>query len=285
MNNKLKSFFTMTLGTLLTTAGIYFFKLPNNFSTGGVSGISVILGAISENLSAGSFILIINATLLILGFLIIGRDFGFKTVYCCLLMSILVFALEKIVPITKPLTTQPVLELSFAILLPAAGAALLFDNDASTGGTDIVAMIIKKYTYANISKSLFIADVAIVMLCVFVFGIETWLYSMLAFIAKTVLMNYILQNINMSKYLTIIINPEHEQTVVDYITEALHKTATISESYHGAYNHDTKSVILTALNRKQTIQLKKFVKEIDEKSFVIINSTSDISGKGFKAAI
>ncbi len=275
----------MTLGTLLTTAGIYFFKLPNNFSTGGVSGISVILGAISENLSAGSFILIINATLLILGFLIIGRDFGFKTVYCCLLMSILVFALEKIVPITKPLTTQPVLELSFAILLPAAGAALLFDNDASTGGTDIVAMIIKKYTYANISKSLFIADVAIVMLCVFVFGIETWLYSMLAFIAKTVLMNYILQNINMSKYLTIIINPEHEQTVVDYITEALHKTATISESYHGAYNHDTKSVILTALNRKQTIQLKKFVKEIDEKSFVIINSTSDISGKGFKAAI
>ena len=285
MNSKLRNFFTMTLGTLLTTAGIYFFKLPNNFSTGGVSGISVILGAISENLSAGSFILMINVTLFLFGFIFIGRDFGFKTVYCCLLMSVLVFMLEKIIPLSKPLTSQPVLELAFAILLPAAGAALLFDSDASSGGTDIVAMIIKKYTHANISKSLFIADVAIVMLCAFIFGIETWLYSMLAFMAKTILMNYILQNINMSKYLTVITSPEHEQEVVDYITGILHKTATVSDSYHGAYNHDQKSVILTALNRRQTIQLKNYVKAIDPKSFVIVSSTSDISGKGFKAVI
>ncbi len=275
----------MTLGTLLTTAGIYFFKLPNKFSTGGVSGISVILGAISENMTAGSFILIINVTLLLFGFLIIGKDFGVKTVYCCLLMSFLVFILEKIIPLTKPLTTQPMLELAFAILLPAAGSALLFDCEASTGGTDIVAMIIKKYTYANISKSLFIADIAIVMLCVFVFGIETWLYSILAFIAKTVLMNNILQNINMSKYLTVITSPEFETAVADFITQTLKKTATLSDSYHGAYDKDKKSVILTALNRRQTIQLKNYVKGIDPKSFIIVNSTSDISGKGFKAEI
>ena len=89
----------------------------------------------------------------------------------------------------------------------------------------------------------------------------------------------------MSKYLTVITSPEHEQEVVDYITGILHKTATVSDSYHGAYNHDQKSVILTALNRRQTIQLKNYVKAIDPKSFVIVSSTSDISGKGFKAVI
>ena len=281
MNKKIKNFLLMTLGTLAVSIGIYFFKFPNNFCTGGVSGISVIFGAISDTLSAGSFVLIINAALLLIGFLFIGRDFGFKTVYCSLLLSFFVFLLEKFFPLTKPLTSQPLLELILAISLPATGSALLFNLDASTGGTDIIVMIIKKYASINISKALFLADFIIVMLTAFVFGIETWLFSLIGFTSKLLFVNSTLESMNLSKYCTVITSPDYEEQICDFITHTLKKTATVSNSYTGAYNGDQKTVLLVALTRKQAIHLKKFVKELDEKSFIIINNTSEISGRGF----
>lgn len=285
MKNKLKNFLSMTFGTTLISLGVYFFKFPNNFSTGGVSGISVIMGAISENLSAGNFVLILNVLFLLAGFIFIGKGFGIKTAYCSLLLSITIYILEIIFPLSVPLTSQPLLELIFAIFLPAAGSALLFNIDASTGGTDILAMIIKKFFTINISKALFISDFIIVMLTFFVFGTETWLYSMLGFFAKVFFVNNLLENFNMSKYCTIITNPEFEKEITSYITEKLHKSATVSHSYTGAYMNDKKSVLLVALSPKQAKILKDFVHSLDEKSFIIVNNTSEISGKGFRDVI
>jgi len=282
MKNNLKDFIFMTLGTALISFGVYFFKFPNNFSTGGVSGISVILGAISENLSAGSFILIINILFLIAGFIVIGKGFGLKTAYCSLLLSSIVYILEIIMPLSSPLTSQPLLELIFAIALPAIGSALLFNINASTGGTDIVAMIIKKFFSINTSKALFISDFVIVMLTIFVFGIETWLYSMLGFFAKVFFVNNLLESLNMSKYCTIITTPDFEEKIILYITENLHKSATVSHSYTGAYMNEQKSVLLAALSPKQAKELKNYVHSLDEKSFIVVNNTSEISGKGFK---
>lgn len=281
MKQHIKDFGLITLGTLIVTIGVYFFKFPNNFCTGGVSGISVILGAVSPFLSAGGFVLLINTVLLLAGFIFIGRDFGLKTVYCSTLMSVGIYALESFFPLTAPLTTQPILELLFAILFSALGAAVLFFSDASTGGTDIIAMIIKKYASINISKALFLADFIIVMLTAFVFGIETWLFSLIGFASKLLFVNSTLESMNLSKYCTVITSPDYEDQICNFITHTLKKTATVSNSYSGAYNGDRKSVLLVALTRKQAIHLKKFVKELDEKSFIIINNTSEISGRGF----
>ncbi len=285
MAGKLKEFSFLTLGTLIVAMGVYFFKFPNNFCTGGVSGISVILGAVSPHLSAGSFVLIINLALLVLGFIFIGRDFGFKTAYCSMLLSISVYILENIIPLSSPLTSQPILELIFAILFPAIGSALLFNADASTGGTDIIAMIIKKYASINISTALFFADFIIVMLTAFVFGIETWLFSLIGFASKLLFVNSVLESINLSKYCTVITSPEYERAICDFITHTLRKTATVSNSYSGAYLGDQKSVLLVALTRKQAVLLKKFVKKLDEKAFIIINNTSEISGRGFHEVV
>ena len=124
---KLKTFALLTGGTLITVTGIYFFKFPNNFSTGGVSGISLILSSLFPSISAGTFVWIINILLLILGLIIVGRDFTVKTVYCSLLMSFSLRLLEIILPLNAPLTNQPFLELCFAVLLPAIGSAILFN--------------------------------------------------------------------------------------------------------------------------------------------------------------
>lgn len=282
MKEKMKTFLLMTLGTVMLAVGIYFFKFPNNFSTGGVSGISVILGAISPGLSAGSFVLLINMSLLLIGFLLVGKDFGLKTVYCSTLMSVLIYILEWLVPLDAPLTTQPLLELVFAILLPAAGSAILFNIGASTGGTDIVAMIIKKFASINIAKALFCADVLIVMLSFAVFGIETWLFSLLGFLSKVFLVNNILESFNMSKYCTVITSPAYSEQISDFITKNLHKTATRSDAFTSAYLNEKKCVYLVALTSKQAMQLKRYVKKIDNKAFMVYSNTSEIIGKGFR---
>ncbi len=285
MKEKLKTFLMMTLGTVLMSIGIYFFKFPNNFSTGGVSGISVLLGKLSPVLSAGSFVLIINVALLLIGFLFVGKDFGLKTVYCSLLMSVLIYILEIICPLAAPLTAQPLLELVFAIFLPAAGSAILFNLGASTGGTDIVAMLIKKFASINISKALFCSDFIIVMLVFIVFGVETWLFSLLGFLAKVFMVNNILESFNMSKYCTVITAPAHADEISHYITHTLHKSATRSDAYTGVFQNEPKSVFLTALTRRQAMLLKAYVKSVDPKAFVVLSNTSEIIGKGFREVV
>lgn len=281
----LKEYVLLTLGASMTALGIYFFKFPNHFSTGGVSGLSVILNGIFPQITPGTFVMVINVTLLLLGFLIVGRDFTVKTVYCSLLMSVLTYLLEKVVPMSKPLTGQPMLELVFAILLPAVGSAILFNAGASTGGTDIVAMTIKKYSHVNISVALFCSDFLIVMATVLVFGMEAWLFSLLGFLSKVFVVNNVLEGINMSKYCTVVTSAAYEEEICTFITEKLHKSATYSETFKSAYRHEDKVVLLAALTRRQARELKAFLRSIDKESFVIISNSSDICGKGFREVI
>ncbi len=283
--NKFLDFLIMTVGTLIIAIGIYFFKFPNNFSTGGVSGISVVLCAVFENISAGTISLIINMVMLVVGFIFLGKDFGIKTVYCSALMSLSVYALELICPLEEPLTTHPLLELIIAIMLPAVGSAILFNVGGSTGGTDIVAMIIKKYSNMNVSLGLLIADSLIVMSTVFVFGIETWLFCVVGFLAKVFIVNRISVTINTSKYCTIVINPEFENAVSEFITNVLKKSATICKSCISAYNNDNKTIMFAVLTRKQSQILKKYVKSLDNKSFIIVTNSSEIVGKGFHEVV
>ena len=143
-----QEFLLLTLGTALVSAGVYFFKFPNHFSMGGVSGLAVLLGELFPHawLSPSVFNTLINLLFLVLGFLLLDKGFGLKTVYCSLLYSGLVQVFEWIWPLSAPLTDELILELFFAVILPALGSGILFNLDASTGGTDIAAMILKKYT-------------------------------------------------------------------------------------------------------------------------------------------
>ena len=147
----------LTGSTLLLIVGVYFFKFPNHFSFGGVSGLAVVLSAVFP-LSASTINMLVNALLLVLGFLFLGRDFGIKTVYVTVLHSLGLQAMEIWFPMEKPITDQPLLELVFAILLPAFSAALLFNIGASSGGTDIIAMILRKHSSVNIGTALLIVD-------------------------------------------------------------------------------------------------------------------------------
>lgn len=274
-----KEYLTITAAVLLVAAGIYFFKFPNHFSTGGVSGISVILGALFPRFSNGDYVMAINIILLILGMILLGKGFCFKTVYCSLLMSLSICVFEKIFPMTAPLTDQPMLELVYSILFPAVGSAILFYNDASTGGTDILAMILKKYTGLNIGRALFCTDFIIAGSTIFVFGIKIGLFSLLGLLAKSLVVDNVIESISISKFFVIITS--HQEEIREFINTNLHKGATICEC-SGAYSEEKFHLILTAVNRAQAKHLKEYIKSVDKHSFVVITNSFDIIGKGFR---
>ena len=275
----LKEYLMISLGVLMVAAGIYFFKFPNNFSTGGVSGISVILSKIFPMISKSLFVLIINMALLALGFLVLGRAFAFKTVYGSVLLSLLLYFFEKFVPLSQPMTAQPFLELTFSILLPAFGSALLFNLSASTGGTDIAAMIIKKNTSLDIGKALFCTDILITLGSFFAFGIETGLFSILGLLSKALIVDAVIENINLSKYFMIVTSQKEE--IAAYINKNLHRGATTWPA-SGAFTGEKRDVILTAVRRPQAIALRRFSKSVDPHSFMVVSNTSEIIGKGFR---
>ena len=277
---RLIEFFFMNLGAALVAVGVYFFKFPNHFSTGGVSGLSVLLGNLlsSTGVSTSTINSILSVIFLALGFLVLDKGFGFRTIYCTLLYTGLVQVFEWICPLSGPLTDQKMLELFFGILLPAIGAALLFNVDASTGGTDIIAMIIRKYSGLDAGNALLFSNVLIASSALFVFDIETGLFSLLGLTLNSVIIDWVLGSLNRKKaFMVVTRDPER---VCRFIMEDLHRGATIWNA-KGAYTQDDEAVVLTVLSIHQSVLLRSHLRKTDPHAFILVTSSSEIFGKGF----
>ncbi len=276
--SKIKEWLFINLGVVLLSVGVYFFKIPNGFATGGVSGIGTILGKITP-ISAATWIMMINILLLLLGFIILGRETGAKTVYCSLLFSALTWVFEFFIPLSAPISNQPFLELIYAMLLTSIGSALMFYHDASSGGTDIVALVIKKYTSMDVGKGLLCTDFLIASSSFFVFGIETGLFSLLGLFAKAMLVDSVIDSMYSFKYFIVI--TEKPDTIKQYIIKDLHHGATVHTA-EGAFTGDGKYMIHTVCRRMEAIVLRKKIKEVDPHAFIIISTSSEIIGRGFR---
>ncbi len=269
----------ITAGILIMTAGIYFFKFPNHFSTGGVTGISIVLGHYIPAMTPATFVTVINVLLLLLGFAVFGKSFGLKTVYASMLMSATLELLEILVPLEAPLTRQPLVELMFAVGLPAVGSAILFNLGASSGGTDIVAMILRKYTSLNIGLALLCTDTIITVSACFAFGMETGLLSVLGLIIKGLFVDLVMDNLQVKKCFQIITN--QPGPVEDYITREIHRGATQLHG-EGVYTHEGKTVVMTVVSRHEAVLLRNFIRQNDPGAFMIITSSTEIIGNGFR---
>lgn len=268
----------MTLCALLTAVGNHFFRFPNNFTFGGVTGVAVVLQYYLP-LSTATINFIISNALLVVGFLVLGKGFGLKTAYVSFLLSFFLSALEKLCPLSAPLTDQPILELCYGIALPGLAAAILFYIGASSGGTDIVAMILRKYTSVNIGRALLITDFLIVLSAFFTFGIQVGLYSVLGLMVKSFVVDNVIESINLCKSFNIIC--ENPEPICNYIMTTLNHSATVYEA-KGAFSHRPKTVIITVMNRPQAAQLRKYIRSIEPTAFMIITNSSEIIGKGFQ---
>lgn len=281
--DRLIEFALLSLGAALVAVGVYFFKFPNHFSTGGVSGLSVLLGQLIPNsvATASTMNTILNVVFLAAGFLVLDKGFGFKTIYCTVLYTALVQVFEWVCPLSAPLTDQPMLELFFAVILPSLGAAILFNLGSSTGGTDIVAMILKKFSGMDVGRALLVSDVLIAGSALIIFDIKTGLFSLLGLMLKSVLVDSAIESINRRKsFMVVTHNPE---PVCQFIIHTMNRSATVWKG-QGAYTHHDQYVILTALSRHQAMLLRNFLRRTDPHAFMLITNSSEIFGKGFLRA-
>lgn len=277
MKWNLKHFFLLTASTLLMAFGTYFFKFTNNFTFGGITGLAVLV-AKTGLMSAGDFNLIASMLLLIAGLIILGKEFAARTAYCSILLSVALSVMERLWPLSKPLTSQPMLELCFAVALPALGSAVLFNIGSSSGGTDIIAMILRKYSSFDIGRALMISDAVITTASFFVFDIETGLYSFLGLAIRSFMIDNFIESFNLAKYFNVVC--DHPEPICDFIVHTLGRSASVCLA-KGAYSGKDKYLILTALNRVQAVKLRNFIKRQDPEAFILISNTSEIIGKGF----
>ena len=278
--NGLRFFGLLNAGLFITALGIVLFKSPNQFAFGGTSGLSVILAALVPGWNVSAFMWIINLVLVGLGFCLLGWKSMGWTVYSSIALSFFTSLCEWIWPLAAPLTDDTFLEFCFAVLLPALGSGLVFNVGASTGGTDILAMILKKYTSLEIGKALMVSDLGIVAWGAFLFGPRTGMYCILGMVLKCTVVDSVIESLNLRKVCTII--TQHTEEVERFIIEELHRSATEQPAF-GAYTRREERAIVTVLTRAEATRLRLFLRKLDSGAFITVVNSSEIIGKGFRS--
>ncbi len=268
----------ITLSITIMSIGVYFFKFPNNFVFGGVTGMAALAAKLTP-LSASAFSSAANIALLVLGLIFLGKEFALNTGYATFLMSVELMLLEKWVPLSGPLSDQPMLDLIFAIALPAIASALLFNVGSSSGGTDVIALIVEKYTHLhNIAAALFLTDLFMVVAACFVFDLYTALYSFVGLTVKSLVIDAVLEKIKMCKAILIIC--DDKDPICDFVMKKLVRGATYTPCF-GAYTDKPHYMIYTTLTHREASQLQDFIHQQHLNAFISMLSTTEVFGKGF----
>lgn len=272
-------FLLLNLGLILTAVAIVVFKTPNHFAFGGTSGVSVILNTLFPNLPVSVFMWILNVALVVLGLIFLDFKVVGWSVYASIALSGYTSLVELVYTSTQSPTGDMWLDLCFAVLLPAIGSALVFDIGASTGGTDIVALILKKHSSLQIGKALLVVDIGIVVIAAFLYGPRVGLYCVLGLFAKTMVVDTAIESLHLRKVCTVICT--HPDLVEEFIVRELNRSATITHGV-GAYTGKPVTILMSVLTRREAMRLRLFVRRIEPGAFITIVNSSEIIGKGFR---
>ncbi len=279
MIKKIWSFLLVNIGVFGVAVNVHFFLSPNDLATGGVSGLSIVLNKVFPDFSLGLIMLLLNIVLFIVGFIFLGFHFGAKTIYASLAMSVMVWGLEAFFPMEHALSDDLLIQLIIGQIIAASGMAIVFHQGASTGGTDIIAMILNKYFSIEVGKGVLFSDIAIAASSIFIFGPTVGMYAFFGVILNGLVIDYTLQQFDHKKEIVII--SRESNLVRDFIVHKLGRGATIHHA-KGAFNQEDKEVITTILNRKDYTRLKKYMTSVDERAFITVHSMNEILGENFK---
>lgn len=275
---KLKEYGIITFGLILVIIAFEFFFFPNNIASGGVSGLALVIHDML-GIESGIIMIICNVILFAIAFIFIGGSFGVKSIYAAFGLSFALSAVEKFTP-PVAITDNLMLASIFGSSLLAMGTAIMFTQDASTGGTSIIAKLLNKYLHIDIGKSLLISDSIVILLAMYTFGMELGLFGLLSVYLTGTLIDKFIDGFNSCK--KVIIFTEKKELVVNYITKDVDRGCTIFKGT-GGYTGKESDVILTILTRNQFIKLKQFMKENDPHAFITVSATNEVLGQGFQS--
>ncbi|MGD6816425.1 YitT family protein [Metabacillus sp. 84] len=279
MSPKILSFLKINIGLILVAVNIHFFLSPNDLAAGGTGGLSIVIHDFLP-LPVGQIMLMLDSVLFLIGFFIIGSAFGAVSLYSSVMLSLLVWGFSIFLPMERPMSDDILIELIIGMIIGSFGSALVFSQQASTGGTDIVARIINKFTHMEMGRAVLLADILIVLSSAGVFGIQTGMYAFFGLLIKGFLIDYSMQMMNENKEI-VIISGESDK-IKQFILLELNKGATVHIA-KGAFSNDEKEVITTILARREFHRLKVYIQSVDEDAFVTIHNMNEIMGRNFKS--
>ena len=269
----IKEFFLIILGLAITTAGVYFFMLPSHLSVGSASALAMIISNYVP-LPVSAISLIINVGLLIIGFLLIGPEFGIKTVFCAVLMPAMLWVLEVVFPDFQSLTQDPVLDVICYILTVGVGLSILFSCNASSGGLDIVAMLMNKYLRMDLGKSMSVAGMMVAVASALCYDKKTVVISVLGTYFGGLIMDHFIFGINIKRKVCII-SPKVDE-IVDFILHELHSGCSLYDVI-GAYDQTTRREINVIVDKQEYSALMSYMKKTDPKAFMTVYSVNEIN--------
>jgi uncharacterized membrane-anchored protein YitT (DUF2179 family) len=275
---KFKEYMLITIGFIIVAISIELFMAPNQLAAGGVSGIAIIVNSIFPVLPIGMLMLVMNIILFIVAFIVIGSKFGGKTIYASVGLSGTIWILEKFMPAQFAITHNLTLATFFGTLLSGIGMGLVFNQNASTGGTDVLAKIVYKFFHIGIGKCLLAVDFIITIFSGVIFGADKGMFALLSVIINGFIIDYVIAGLTVCKQVMIV--SSKNEIIKDYIIKVLDRSCTELIG-KGGFSGKEGLVIYLVINRNEFIKLKNFIKEIDKDAFITVTEAHEVLGLGF----
>ena len=264
--NAIKDFLIITVGTIIVAAAVFFFMLPSHVSVGSGAALAMVLSNFIP-LSVSTITLIMNIGLLIIGFVLVGPTFGAKTVYCSVLMPIVMGVFERIFPNFQSITQDPLLDVICYILVVGIGLAILFPRDASSGGLDIVAKIMNKYLHMDLGQAMSISGIVVALSSALCYDAKTVVLSVLGTYFGGLVVDHFIFGMNIKRRVCVI-SAELEK-IVQFVIHDLHSGATLNEII-GAYDNTPRREMIAIVDNQEYRRLMDFIRETDPKAFVTV---------------
>lgn len=270
--NAVKEFLIITIGTAIVAAATFFFMLSSHVSVGSGAALAMILSNYIP-LPVSAIALIMNVGLLIIGFILIGSEFGIKTIYCSVLMPVLIGVFENIFPNFQSITQDPLLDVICYILVVGVGLSILFSRNASSGGLDIVAKIMNKYFRMDLGKAMSYSGMAVALASALCYDSKTVVLSVLGTYFGGMIVDNFIFGINIKRRVCVI--SKELDNIVNFVLDDLHSGATLNEIV-GAYDNTRKMEMVTIVDKNEYRRLMDYVRKVDPKAFVTVYSVSDM---------
>lgn len=268
----LKEFIMITIGAVIVAAAVFFFMLPSHVTVGSGAALAMVLSNFIP-LSVSTITLIMNVGLLIIGFILVGPEFGVKTVYCSILMPLVMGLFEMLFPNFQSITQDPLLDVICYILVVGVGLSILFSRNASSGGLDIVAMIMNKYFRVDLGQAMSTAGLIVALSSALCYDSKTVVLSLLGTYFGGMVVDHFIFGINIKRRVCVI--SSKLDTIVDFVLHDLHSGATLNEII-GAYDHTPRTEMITIVDKHEYKQLMDYIRKEDPKAFVTVYSVSDM---------
>ena len=268
----LKELLTLILGTAIVATGVHLFMLPYNLTIGSAAALAMVINTYIP-VSVSAINLILNVFLLLIGFLLIGPEFGLKTIICSVLLPVFMGVYEHLLPNQQSLTQDPILDAVCYILTIGIGVAVLFSRNASTGGIEIVAKLMNKYLHMELGKAMSLSGMVVAMLALLVYDAKIAIISVLGTYFGGLLLDHFIFGLNIKRRVCILSKKLDE--ITGFILHQLHSGATVYDAI-GAYDNVARKEIVTIVDKQEYAQLMDFIHKTDPNAFVTVISVNEV---------